>query len=272
MTNRRFHWYSPTAESILPALYEREKLWKRIDVFPGLKPSRMVTNWSAATSLKSPVRPAASVFQSRQSSRRRSRNAAGDRWPTGSCSGSSLPGLAACLHNGPDARADGAAIAPRAFQAHLQPVIAGRSIVSQQRRRLILIHDQNIHITVVVKIAKGASPTDMSRRNSGAGLFAELHKLPVSLIAKHEAWPAPRKLGVNRFQFRIHGSSNQQNVRESVVVQIDQAGAPTNEAALAGHAGVRGDVVKLPLPKLWYSPVACFLKWVFTMSSCPSRS
>ena len=63
-------------------------------------------------------------------------------------------------------------------------MISGRSIVAQQRGRLVHIHDEHVDVTVVVKVAKRRSTAHMDRFDAGAGLCAELNELAVALIAK----------------------------------------------------------------------------------------
>src|ERR1700691_6717217 len=75
---------------------------------------------------------------------------------------------------------DTAAIALRAFQPYLQPMIRGRSIVAQQGWRFILIHDHHVQVAIVVEISEAASAALMPRRVSRSSLFAQFGALPVS--------------------------------------------------------------------------------------------
>ena len=94
-----------------------------------------------------------------------------------------------------DPPADGAAVALRSFQAHLQPVVARRSIVAQQRRRLILVHDQHVQVSVVVEVAKGTTTADVPSRNSCAGFFAQLDNFPFPWLRKTMRGPRLGYLG-----------------------------------------------------------------------------
>src|ERR1035437_7331940 len=68
-----------------------------------------------------------------------------------------------------DARPDGAAVALYALKTDLDPVVAGRSVVAQQRRRLIDVHDQDIHVAVVVEVAKGQAAAAVAGGGTGGG-------------------------------------------------------------------------------------------------------
>ncbi len=65
--------------------------------------------------------------------------------------------------------AQGAAVAFGAFQANFDPVVAFRRVVAQQRRRLVLVHDENVEIAVVVEIAKGAAAAGVMLIECGTG-------------------------------------------------------------------------------------------------------
>ena len=69
-------------------------------------------------------------------------------------------------------RADGAAVALDAFEAHFDPMVRRGRVVAQQRGRLVLVEDENVEVAVVVEVAKGAASALVMGRDSGAGFFA----------------------------------------------------------------------------------------------------
>jgi len=79
---------------------------------------------------------------------------------------------------------DGVAIALHSFQTDLDPAVAVRRVVAQQRRRLIDVYDQGIHIAVVIEIAKGQTAAAMAGNDAGTGPCAELGESAVTSIAK----------------------------------------------------------------------------------------
>jgi hypothetical protein len=93
-----------------------------------------------------------------------------------------------------DSGADRAAIAPRSPRANFDPAIGGRSIVAQQRRRLILIHDHDVEVTVVIEVAKGAAAAYMVRGNRRLRRVVEFDEGAVTLVAKENARSATRIL------------------------------------------------------------------------------
>ena len=66
---------------------------------------------------------------------------------------------------------DGAPVGLYAFQLHLEPVGFPRDVIPQQRRRLVKIDNQHIHVTIVVEISEGASTAAMGRRDARARRF-----------------------------------------------------------------------------------------------------
>src|SRR5437762_8198079 len=70
-----------------------------------------------------------------------------------------------------DASAYRAAIRFYAFQLNFNPVGLSREVVSQQRRRLIEIDDDDVHIAVVIEIAKGVAASAMDRPDARTCFF-----------------------------------------------------------------------------------------------------
>src|SRR2546430_4129252 len=70
-----------------------------------------------------------------------------------------------------DASAYGAAIRFYAFQLNFNPVGLSREVVSEQRRRLIEIDDDDVHITIVIEIAEGAAAAAMGRPDARTCFF-----------------------------------------------------------------------------------------------------
>src|SRR3954469_22691817 len=83
-----------------------------------------------------------------------------------------------------DARANGAAVGFGSYQLYFEPVIIAAYIVSQQRGRLVHVHDQNIRVAIVVEVSKGATTASVCRRNTGTGLIEQFFKLSVFEIAE----------------------------------------------------------------------------------------
>ena len=90
--------------------------------------------------------------------------------------------LPAIVHQ--DTCTDRAAIALCSLQTKLDPVVSRRSIVAQQRRRLVHIHDEHVDVAVVVKIAERRTPPHVDRLDAWTGLCAKLNELAVTLIAE----------------------------------------------------------------------------------------
>src|SRR5580698_1337850 len=83
-----------------------------------------------------------------------------------------------------DSASEGAAIAFGSVQADLDPVVVGRSVIAQERGRLILIHDENVEVAVIVEVAECATAADVAGVEGGLGLFGDLYECSVTEIAK----------------------------------------------------------------------------------------
>src|SRR6476646_373373 len=58
-------------------------------------------------------------------------------------------------------RPNRAAVRTYARQLHLQPMVVTAHVIAQQRRRLIVIHDDDVHVAVVIEVAESAAPAGL---------------------------------------------------------------------------------------------------------------
>jgi hypothetical protein len=66
-------------------------------------------------------------------------------------------------------------------------VILLGSVVAQQGGRLILIHDDDVEVAVIVEIAEGTSAADVTDIDGRAGFVSHAGKGAVAAIAKEHA-------------------------------------------------------------------------------------
>ena len=106
-------------------------------------------------------------------------------------------------------------------------------IVAQQRRRFIQVHDQDIEIAIVIEIAKGASAAGVQLPRSPGP--------PASINSSN--FPLPRLRNITRgvlIRIAWHFPStsgytlpvDQKQIRISIVIQVDDARAPTRVPGL----------------------------------------
>ncbi len=81
-----------------------------------------------------------------------------------------------------DPRADGAAVGFDARQLDLEPVVAAGHVVAQERRRLILIDDQDVDVAIVIEIAEGTAAAGVRGFDARVRLRA----------INSSNWPLPR--------------------------------------------------------------------------------
>ena len=146
-----------------------------------------------------------------------------------------------------DARPDGAAVALHSLKTDLDPVVAGRSVVAQQRRRLVDVHDQDIHIAVVVEVAKGNAAAAVAGNDTWTSLRTHFGEGAVTPIAKKDAGRAQRVPGRDAIQLRIDGAGRDEDVRVAVVVEVDQTCAEADVAGFVVKTGLSRPVVEVAL-------------------------
>ena len=80
-------------------------------------------------------------------------------------------------------------------------MIACRRIVAKQRRRFILIHDQDVEVAVIVEVAEGATPAYVALIKGGLRAFREFVEGSVSPVT--EGMRGPLRGYVGRTVFKL---------------------------------------------------------------------
>ena len=88
----------------------------------------------------------------------------------------------------------------------------------------------------------------MRSAHATASLLYQFLESSVPQIAKHKAG-SPERIGwESSLHLGIYASGRDEQIREAVVVEIDDAGAPPYIASFDAQAGADGDVVEVPFP------------------------
>ena len=66
-----------------------------------------------------------------------------------------------------DPRADGRAIP--APEVDLEPCVVGRRVVAQERRPVAVVHDDHVHVAVVVVVGEGGAAAYLPPLDVGSG-------------------------------------------------------------------------------------------------------
>src|ERR1035441_3417427 len=150
-----------------------------------------------------------------------------------------------CLHlpalpiRGHHLGANRTTVGGNANQQDLQPVIRPGDVIAQQRRRLVEIDNQNVDVAVVIEIAESHSPAAMRLGDAGPRQTAQFFEFAVSQIAKNHAGRLVGGIRRLPLHFGIDHAGGEEEVGKSVVVQVHDAGAPTDVPGL--HAEARAD-------------------------------
>src|SRR6516165_10233013 len=91
-----------------------------------------------------------------------------------------------CVMN-ENASPNGASIGFHTFEFHLQPVRLSTNVVAQKRGRLVHIHDQNVYIAIVVKVAEGAPSTAVHCRHPRTGSLDQFFEALIAQITENHA-------------------------------------------------------------------------------------
>ena len=145
-------------------------------------------------------------------------------------------------------RPNPAAIRLHSLKLDLDPVLLSRKIVSQQRRRLVHVDDENVYVPIVVEIAERAAAAGMKLCNSRPRFGAKLFERRISQITKNDVGRFIGKIGQLALNFRIDIPRYNENVGIPIVVEIDNARSPTDESRLHANLRSAGAVVETSLP------------------------
>ncbi len=106
--------------------------------------------------------------------------------------------------------------------------MAAVGVVAQQRWRLIHIDDQNVDVTIVVEVSKGAATAGVKCRDAGSRFIDQFLKPAAPKIAEHEPRRFPRIVRQLLLNAGIHVSGDQKQIGKTIIVQVDNARSPSD--------------------------------------------
>src|ERR1039457_3130236 len=123
-------------------------------------------------------------------------------------------------------------------------MVRSLQVVSEKGRGLVHIQDENIEITVVVKIAECAASTRVGRCSSRTGI-GYLFEGAIAEVSKENARRLIRILRKLLFDFGIDAASYEEDVRPTIVIKIGDSGSPTGETNLNAELRLQSPIVKI---------------------------
>src|ERR1035437_4352869 len=143
-----------------------------------------------------------------------------------------------------DARADGRAVAMGAEQFDVDPIVFVAAVISQQRRVIVHVQDQYVHVTIVVKVAKGAAAAGIYRSYPRAQILGNVLELRVSQIAIDESWRNKMPAHVVLINLGINLAGDVEDIGPAVVVVIRKSRAPANILRIDAQPGNKSYVTE----------------------------
>src|SRR5215475_8638804 len=125
-------------------------------------------------------------------------------------------------------------------------MMAAANVVAEQGWRLVLIDDEDVDVAVVIEIAERNAAAGMHFGDGGSGLVEELLEFAAAQIPEEHVGCFVRCLGDLRWDFGIHHSGGQKQVGEAIVVEVDDAGAPTYMSSLHSEVRTLGHIAEIP--------------------------
>ena len=126
-------------------------------------------------------------------------------------------------------RADGAAVGLDADQLHFHPMVAAGNVIPQQRGRFVHIHYEDVDIPIVVEVSESTAAAGVLGADAGSSLLDQLFEFAVAQVAVDYSRRLVLVARNHGFQFRVNVAGHQEQVGQSVVVQVDDAVTPAHE-------------------------------------------
>ena len=112
-------------------------------------------------------------------------------------------------------------------------------VVAKERRRLIHVHDEDVDVAIVVEIAKGHAAAGVDFGNAGAGLFEQFFEFAAAQIPEHHVGRLVGGIGEFLFHLGIDHAGGAEKVRQTIVVEVHDAGAPGYETGFHSQTGAQ---------------------------------
>src|SRR6266480_7491114 len=111
-------------------------------------------------------------------------------------------------------------------------MIAVAALVEQKRWRLTHIHDDDIHIAIIVNVAERSSAAAgcWNRRKNRGDIFERA----ISMVAKQQHGLLIAGAAGNRIDLRIDVTVSDKYVRPGIVIHVEKRCSPTDQ----GEAGL----------------------------------
>src|SRR5437588_5877122 len=103
------------------------------------------------------------------------------------------------------------------FELNLNPIRLPREVVSQERRRLIKINNDDVDVAIIVEIAEGAAAAAMRGCNAGACCVHQLFKHSLPQVSENHARRLVRVLRKLFLNARLNMTGGHKQVRTAVV-------------------------------------------------------
>src|SRR5437762_13314609 len=101
-------------------------------------------------------------------------------------------------------------------------------IVAQQRRGLIQVDNQHVHIAIIVEVAKGTSATAARVCHAGTSRLNQFFERVIAEITKHGAWRLVRILWQLSFYLWVQDAGNKKQIWMVVVIALHNSNYTAN--------------------------------------------
>jgi hypothetical protein len=157
----------------------------------------------------------------------------------------SLP-LALPLHD--DARTDGGTVRAGADELDEKPGIRGRRLVTQQRRPVVDVIDDQVDLTGVEDVTQGQPAAAARLEQACSAAVRDIFETAVAEVAEENLPAVVAQLRMTRVEARrIDRAGDDQDVGTAVVVKIEKGRSPLDGTAGRGEARLIGYVGEEPL-------------------------
>src|SRR5437867_10022437 len=141
-------------------------------------------------------------------------------------------------------RADTRAVGFHSDRLYLKPVRSGRLVATQELRHIVDTVDKNIDVAVIVEVAKGTPASGHFFQDSRPAIQRDVGELSVPQITIYYLALSITRLGIGLGHLRINVAIADENIGPAIVVEIDEARAPTAKACISAQSRLKGCVLE----------------------------
>ena len=120
----------------------------------------------------------------------------------------------------------------------------------QQRRRLILVIDRDLHRAIIIEVAERSTARGMLFHQRTPRMFRDVPKLAIGKILVKNRPILVVNIDMKTFHFREHVAIHNEKIFPSVVVEIEKSGAPADVTRVLSKSRIQSYFIEVSIASI----------------------